>query len=285
MTIKELKRVFTSELSAIYPNTEINSLFYIVCEEYLGLNRAEIALTFNDEIEIPETIHQVINQLTEQKPIQYIIGKTEFYGLEFIVNNSVLIPRPETEELVSWIINDIKNNYPSKKTNILDIGTGSGCIAISLAANLSANHHVTALDISDKAIKIAKKNATNNNTKVRFIKDDALNLKSEIINRKFDVIVSNPPYVRNLEKAEIQDNVLKNEPHLALFVDDENPLLFYDAISKFALKNLNQNGFIYFEINQYLAKETIDLLKNKGFKNIKLKKDIFKNDRMIKATL
>lgn len=278
MTIKQIKRVFTSELSSIYPVTEIDSFFNILSEEYLGLNRVDLALKFNDNIKIPKKFHDALNDLVDQKPIQYILNKTTFYGLDFIVNIDVLIPRPETEELVDWIIND---NKSIKNLNILDIGTGSGCIAISLAKNLDKSN-VTALDISKQAIKTANKNADNNKVFIDFIEEDILNSNYQFTN-KLDVIVSNPPYVRDLEKQEINDNVLKNEPHLALFVSDENPLLFYNAIADFSLKNLKENGILYFEINQYLGKETVDLLKIKGFKNIILKKDIFNNDRMIKA--
>jgi len=278
MNIKQLRRLFNSELSHIYPKTEVESFFYILAEDILGLKKVDIALKLNDNIEIPQKFHTALNDLIDQKPIQYILEKTEFYGLDFYVNNNVLIPRPETEELVDWIINDQKNN---SNINVLDIGTGSGCIAISLAKNL-INSNVTAIDISDKALNVAKKNSLKNNVTVEFIKDNILDSKF-ISKTVFDVIVSNPPYVRNLEKVEIQDNVLNNEPHLALFVEDNNPLVFYNSIADFAMKNLPKNGVLYLEINQYLGKETINLLKNKGFKNIILKKDIYNNERMIKA--
>ena len=281
MTIKQLKRVFTSELNHLYPQTEIDSFFYILSEKILSLKRFDIALKLNEEIAIPQKFHDALNKLTQQKPIQYILGKTEFYGLNFKVNSNVLIPRPETEELVDWIIQDCTNTTQNKK--IIDIGTGSGCIAISLAKNVK-NSDVTALDVSEKALEIAKYNAQNNDVKVSFILDDILSLKSQNF-EKFDVIVSNPPYVRNLEKEEINDNVLKNEPHLALFVEDNDALIFYNAIADFALKNLTKNGQLYLEINQYLGKETVALLENKGFLKIELKQDIFKNDRMIKASL
>lgn len=285
MTIKQLKRVFNSELTNLYPQNEIDSFFYILSEEYLDLSKVDIALNFNDEIKIPKTFHLALNQLTDQKPIQYIIGKTEFYGLNFTVNSHVLIPRPETEELVDWIIKD-RNNYfsNSSKINILDIGTGSGCIAISLDKNI-INSKVYAVDISKKALETAQKNSSNNKTNVEFIEKNILNDDTQILSDKFDIIVSNPPYVRNLEKQEIQANVLKNEPHLALFVTDDNPLLFYDAICNFAIKNLTSSGVLYFEINQYLGKETTDLLHQKGFKNIELRKDVFNNDRMIRANM
>ncbi len=281
MIIKQLKRVFHSELSAIYPETEIDSFFYMLSEAYLDMKRVDIALNINEPID-DTLFHKALNGLKKQKPIQYILGKTEFYGLEFTVNENTLIPRPETEELVDWVITDAKNS--KSELQILDIGTGSGCIAISLAKNLP-NTSITAFDISKKALKIAEINSTTNGVTVDFKVQNILDAKNAIIKSKFDIIVSNPPYVRELEKKEIQANVLENEPHLALFVSDENPLLFYNAIADFALDNLTKNGFLYFEINQYLGKETISLLKNKGFKKIELRKDIFDSDRMIKCQL
>jgi release factor glutamine methyltransferase len=224
----------------------------------------------------------VLSELKKEKPIQYILGETEFYGLRFRVNENTLIPRPETEELVELIISD---NQITKNTNsltILDIGTGSGCIAISLAKNLS-NAKVSAIDVSEKALEMAKKNAEINEVNVNFILADVLKIST--LQEKYDVIVSNPPYVRNLEKHEIKPNVLEFEPHLALFVEDDDALIFYRKIAELALKNVSENGKLYFEINQYLGKETVELLENLGFKNVKLIKDIYENDRMIFATI
>lgn len=277
MTIQQLQRVFNSELSHLYPQTEVDSFYFLMMESFFQLKRVDLALQSQQEIEIPKAFHEALNKLTLQIPIQYILGKTNFYGLDFFLNNNVLIPRPETEELVDWIINDIKN----KNYSVIDIGTGSGCIAISVSKHSNAN--VTALDVSKEALEIAKKNALSNNTQIHFIEDDILKPLKDY--PKYNVIVSNPPYVRHLEKKEIEANVLENEPHLALFVEDENPLIFYDAIANFALKNLSEEGLLYFEINQYLGKETVDLLKSKGFRKIELKKDIFGNDRMIKAQI
>ena len=223
-----------------------------------------------------------IEKLKQEIPIQYIIGSTEFYGLPFYVDKNVLIPRPETEELVSLILQNTKAKNQKPKTKILDIGTGSGCIAISLAKNLSTAE-VWALDVSKKALLVAKKNAELNKVNIHFLNDDILNISVLPIN--FDIIVSNPPYVRELEKKEIKNNVLQNEPHLALFVKDENPLLFYDRIADLAKKYLTQNGQLFFEINQYPVRETFALLENKGYQNIELKKDIFEKDRMIKAVM
>ncbi len=201
--------------------------------------------------------------------------------MRFEVNENTLIPRPETEELVEWIIENQKSKDQSQKLEILDIGTGTGCIPISLKANLP-QANVSAIDVSEQALEMAKINAVSNNVEVNFIQANILEV--EDLNQHFDVIVSNPPYVRNLEKQEIKKNVLDYEPHLALFVEDTDALLFYRKIAQLALKNLSPNGLLFFEINQYLGNETVDLLENIGFKNIELKKDIYGNDRMIKCT-
>lgn len=282
MTIKQIKRNFYSELEKSYPKTEIESFFYLIMDAYYGLKRVDITLNPLKEFNIDDKFHKVLNDLTNQIPIQYILGFTEFYGMNFRVNQHVLIPRPETEELVEWIL----LNQPQKKNNnltVLDIGTGSGCIAISLAKNLP-NAQVFGLDVSKEALCTANLNSLDNQVTVNFIEDDILDSVFNIHSLdKFDVIVSNPPYVRESEKELMNNNVLENEPHLALFVNDENPLLFYNRIADFAKENLVQNGKLYFEINQYLAKETMSLLKEKGFGSIELKKDIFGKDRMIKA--
>lgn len=283
MDLITFKKYFNSELKGIYPETEIQSFFNILIEFQLKLNRIDVALQPNSKIASNNLkfLQKSLIDLKKQKPIQYIIGETEFYGLKFIVNKNVLIPRPETEELVDWIVNESKAESKKSKVKILDIGTGSGCIAVSLAKNLT-NAEVYTIDISSEAIKTAKINAKNNNVNVRFIKVDILNLDK--LPLKFDIIVSNPPYVRELEKEQMQENVLENEPHLALFVENNNALLFYDKIADLAKNNLTKNGKLYFEINQYLGKETIELLASKGFTNIELRKDIFGADRMTKAT-
>tara|TARA_B110000238_G_C16047148_1_gene404434 strand:+ start:66 stop:908 length:843 start_codon:yes stop_codon:yes gene_type:complete len=277
--------------------TEIASFFFILVEEYLNLKRIDI--TLNPDFKISDEkvllLDTALKRLKNEEPIQYIIGATEFYGFPFLVDKSTLIPRPETEELVEWILLETtksQSNQVSKSLQILDIGTGSGCIPISLAKNLPAAT-ISAVDISADALKIAIKNATLNKVKVKFIEGNILDiyalnqiLKQNLYNQvKFDIIVSNPPYVRELEKIEIQNNVLQNEPHLALFVSNENPLIFYDKIADLAKQHLSRNGILFFEINQYLGKETIKILAEKGFKNIKLRKDLFGNDRMIKATI
>ncbi len=281
MLFKSYKSIFFQELFSIYDQYELDSFFYLILEHLHNLKRIDLAMY--PEMELNESDFNkwevIVSELKKQKPIQYILGETEFYGLRFLVDENVLIPRPETEELIELIIKEqAKDKRQNAKVRILDIGTGSGCIAISLAKN-SPNAQVFALDVSEKAILIAKKNAEINNVNVIFIHKNILETVN--LEQEFDSIVSNPPYVRMLEKAEINPNVLEYEPHLALFVEDNDALLFYRKIAELAKKNLSENGSLYFEINQYLAKETVDLLENLGFKNIVLHKDIYENNRMI----
>jgi release factor glutamine methyltransferase len=283
MKIKQYKLYFMDQLASIYDEVETESFFYIILENKLHLKRIDLALDLDlefsqHEIDIWNTI---LEQLKLEIPIQYILGITSFFGLDFEVNSSVLIPRPETEELVDWIMKENLKVSESKNVKILDIGTGSGCIAISLAKNVP-NSLVFALDVSESALEMAQKNAVKNKVNVTFIQKNIL--ETADLEQQFDIIVSNPPYVRNLEKHEIHKNVLDNEPHLALFVEDTDALIFYRKIATLAIKNLSETGKLYFEINQYLGVETVDLLKDLGFKNIELKKDIYGNDRMIKAT-
>lgn len=278
MKIKDYKIRFTESLSPIYDSDEIESFFFLILEHEHQLKRVDLALDPNlefSEIELQKW-EAYCQELQKQKPIQYLLGKTQFFGLEFFVNEHTLIPRPETEELVNWIVADHQN---SKKLQILDIGTGSGCIAISLSKNLQAD--TFAFDFSYEALEVAQKNADHNQAFVHFVEFDILSDAWE--GDPFDIIVSNPPYVRELEKSQMKLNVLDYEPHLALFVPDENPLLFYEKIADFAKEHLTENGKLYFEINQYLGQETSEMLRDKGFKNVILKKDIYGNDRMILA--
>ena len=282
MKLKDLQGIFHKELDAIYGEEEVNSFFNLLIEAYYGFNRITLALEPELSItkEEQNPIFKALDDLKHEKPIQYILGETEFFGLPFKVNENVLIPRPETEELVDWVLKD-QSTKSDDKLSILDIGTGSGCIAISLAKNLP-QAKVFALDVSKGALKIAQENAKENNVTVKFI--EASILEQPTVGSQLDIIVSNPPYVRNQEKKEMKNNVLDNEPHLALFVEDENPLQFYKAITEFAVHNLKNEGVLYFEINEYLGNEMIELLSDNNFKNIELKQDIFKKDRMIKAT-
>lgn len=280
MKVRDYKNIFIQHLFFLYEKEEIESFFYLILNHLKNKSRVDLAL--NAEMEFSENELQKMdfytNELKGYKPIQYVLGSTDFFGLEFAVNPNVLIPRPETEELVGWIISENRNKPHLK---ILDIGTGSGAIAITLAKNLEAE--LTAFDISEKALATAQKNADHNRTFVHFIEFDILNDVWE--GELFDVIVSNPPYVRELEKNQIRPNVLDNEPHLALFVPDKDPLVFYRKIADFALKHLNPDGQLFFEINQYLGEATLRLLEEKGFKNSILKKDIYGNDRMILASM
>ncbi len=285
LKLKELKTNFLSSLSSLYPSEEIQSFFNILSEKYLHLSRIEIALNSEKIIskEDVEKFQKILLRLQNQEPIQYIIGETDFFGLTFKVNKHTLIPRPETEELVDWILLEQKLiTHNSQPITILDVGTGSGCIAISLAENLS-EAKVSALDISEEALKMARQNAELNKVDVEFFQTDILKTKS--LPRKYNVVVSNPPYVRELEKKQMQQNVLNYEPDSALYVKDKDPLLFYRVISKLAKDHLQPNGKLFFEINEYLAMELILLLKSEGFQNIEVKKDIFGKDRMIKCSL
>ena len=286
MILKEFKLFFNEALSAIYPKTEIDSFFFILMEEKLKLQRIDTVL--NSDLLITNKnlidLKNIVKRLQKEEPIQYIIGNTEFYGLPFLVDKNTLIPRTETEELVAWVLDEIKvlTNNKITELSILDIGTGTGCIPISLAKNLTSLN-ISAIDISPEALLIARQNAILNKVTIEFIELDILNAES--LPQEYDVIISNPPYVRELEKEEIKNNVLENEPHLALFVADENPLIFYNKIADLAKQQLSKNGMLFFEINQYLGKETVNMLVKKGFKNIQLKKDLFGNDRMIKACI
>jgi len=292
MLLKEIKNIYHNELDASYDKEEVNSFFFMLIEYYSGLERFVLAMQPNLTITKKEEqpIFEALAQLRLHRPIQYIIGTAHFMDMDFKVDENVLIPRPETEELVRWMIEKIRNTkyealLPDAQVRngnltILDIGTGSGCIAISLAKNLP-EAQVCALDISKKALEIAKQNALENEVKVEFIKKDILNF--DAFDAKFDVIVSNPPYVREQEKKAMHQNVTEHEPGLALFVSDENPLIFYEAIARFASKNLKENGSLYLEINQYLAKETQQLLRKRNFSEIELRKDMFGNFRMMKA--
>ncbi len=279
MILKSLRTFFNDELIGYYPETEVESFFNLLSEDILNMKRINISQNLYSVVsgKKHEKFQKAITRLKNYEPIQYILGNTEFYGLLFQVNPYVLIPRPETEELVGWIIDDSKDK---QDISILDIGTGSGCIAVTLAKHLPTAK-IYALDISEDALKLAKVNATNNEVEVEFIEADILDV--DLGDMQFDVIVSNPPYVRELEKEAMSANVLNHEPHLALFVKDDDALLFYRKITEISESILKPNGQLYFEINENLGERTKELLANNSFNNIELKMDIFEKDRMIKA--
>ncbi|MBC8265614.1 MAG: peptide chain release factor N(5)-glutamine methyltransferase [Flavobacteriales bacterium] len=264
---------FKAELFDVAQEGEVLSWAYITIEHLLGYNRSDCIIQANKDIasEISDKIKQIVFDLKTKKPLQYILGETEFYGLKFKVNEHTLIPRPETEELVDWILQE---DFKSA----LDIGTGSGCIPISLAKNSKAI--LSAIDVSENALKVAKENAEMNDVKINFIQQDILKVDAL---PKVDLIVSNPPYVLDTEKKLMMANVLDHEPHLALFVPNDNPLLFYKKIADLADKSLVKGGKLFFEINEQFGQETIAILSDYGFVNIELKKDINDKDRMIKA--
>ena len=284
MLLKEIKNIYHLELDPLFPKEEVDSFFYLVIDHYLGLERFVLAMQPNLVVskDNEEPLFYALSQLKQERPIQYILGKAHFCDLEFGVDENVLIPRPETEELVYWILNEVQQGTRQERLRILDIGTGSGCIAISLAKNLP-NAKVYALDISKKALQIAQQNAVDNKVDIVFLEADILSMEG--FKDKFDVIVSNPPYVRELEKKEMKNNVLEHEPGLALFVSDGDPLIFYKKITLFALNHLKTSGMLFIEINQYLGEEMKQLLEAGNFSEIELRKDMFGNNRMLKAVL
>jgi release factor glutamine methyltransferase len=280
LTVSTLKHTIQEELKGVYPVEEIHNFFVLLSEAYLNMSRLDIVMNSNTEIsaEINNQFYIAFKRLKAFEPIQYIIGETEFFDLTFKVTPDVLIPRPETEGLVRWIIQD----QAKPNLDVLDLCTGSGCIAISLYKYLN-NASVSALDVSTGALATAKENADLNKANIHFLLKDIL--KAKTLPQQYDVMVSNPPYVRNLEKELMSNNVLEHEPHLALFVGDDNPLIFYSKIINLSKTYLKPNGTLYLEINEYLGDATKALLNSDSFLNIELKKDIFGKDRMLKATL
>ena len=281
MTIKDLHHYSLSSLTSQYPEKEAKNLTYMALSNIFNLSRYQIHLNFDKTVDEDQyaKIKNIVDELKQYKPIQYIFKETEFYNCRINVSEDVLIPRPETEELVDWIIQDQNNN----EIEILDIGTGSGCISIALAKNLSLSK-VTAFDISPDAIDIAKSNAVTNNVEIKFQEVDLFNIQNKLQVYKFDIIVSNPPYVRECEKKMMQSNVLNWEPEISLFVPDDNPMLFYNTIIPFAATSLKSKGLIYLEINENYPEEVKEVLMNNDFSTIEIRKDISGKFRMIKAS-
>jgi len=278
-TIKDIRFYLAKELEEIYHETEISALANIIIKTVIGTSKLH-QLYMTDKPVTRGQVKRVIDickELKTGKPIQYILGETNFYDCIIRVNNATLIPRSETEELVELIIRENDGFHG----NIIDIGTGSGCIAIALAANL-AGAVITGIDISDEAIRIAQENALLNNVAVSFVKNDIFNFDYEIVS-KAEIIVSNPPYVRNSEKQFISKNVLDFEPHMALFVTDSDPLEYYHAILKLADKILVPAGRLYFEINEAMGKSMVQLLESSGYSKVKITADINGKERIIKG--
>lgn len=283
MKLSQILSLFQEDLKRLYSKSEIENIFFILAEKTLNQDLFTIRATLNEE-QPEEALHFFfflfkLSELKAGKPIQYVVGETEFFKMKFFVNENVLIPRPETEELVEWIISDHKTSH--EVLNILDIGTGSGCIAISLRKYLNAE--VYGLDLEDRALDLAKINARYCKQEVTFLQSDILRDDLDDV-PNWDIIVSNPPYIRELEKGAMHTNVIDYEPENALFVLDDNPLLFYERICSIAKQKLREGGMVYVEINQSLAMET-EALFNKKFRKVDLRKDISGNWRMLKAAL
>ena len=269
-----------NQLVDIYTRSEIRIFSTLILKDVCNLSFTDIIVCKFNELSDKEKqkIVSIVKRLKKKEPLQYILGKTEFYGLDFKVTPAVLIPRPETEELVEWILSDIKKINP----HVLDIGTGSGCIAIAIAKHLQYAT-VEGWDISEEALEIAKENGKVNGVSIRFLNVDVL--KEQSFEKQYDIIVSNPPYIKESEKEIMEENVLSFEPHEALFVPNEEPLIFYNRIADIAKKHLTDGGMLYFEINQAKGDEVAQLLKEKGFIDIELKKDISGNNRIVRGKI
>ncbi len=270
---------FKNELASFYDKSELESMLYILFQHYFGVSKTDVVINKDRKLSESDLLLVIyaVKDLKKYKPLAYIIGEWEFFGFSFFVNKHVLIPRPETEELVQLIINDYDNHPPN---NILDIGSGSGCIALSLKHHFK-NTTVTAWDVSEEALKVIGKNAKNLQLAIELQKVDALS--NPDVNVKYDVIVSNPPYIMNKEQTQMHSNVLDYEPHLALFVPNENPLLFYDKIADIAVKHLTKNGSLYVEINEQFGEDVALLFNKKGFNKVEIIKDINGKNRMVRA--
>lgn len=282
LTVDSVVSLFHKELENYYSKDEIGSFLVLIFRYFLGFSGIDLIVKKHIEVDkaLKDQLDEILSDLQKAKPIQYILGSTEFYGLTFKVNEDVLIPRPETEELVYWIIKEHKNKNEIK---ILDVGTGSGCIAVSLKKMLPFSK-VTAIDISGKALNMAKTNAVNNKVEIDFMQMDILTGAISHINDNFDIIVSNPPYVLDSEKESMHKNILEYEPYIALFAGVD-PIIFYKSIADLALTKLKKNGKLYFEINENMAPLIVQMLDDKRFLNIQLKKDLNSKDRMICCSL
>ena len=277
MSVSTIVQLFRQELSSMYPKGEVESFIALAFEDVLEYSRVEVIMNTHEVIPFQyiERFFGILESLRKFQPIQYILGKTVFYGLPIQVNSHVLIPRPETEELVHWILKDKWD----EGITVLDLGTGSGCIALALKDHLK-KAVVHGADISIEALNVAKRNAVENGLPVDFFQFDIISQES-LGFMKYDIMVSNPPYVRMSEKEWMQKNVLNHEPHPAIFVDEEEPLIFYRKIVDLAQGHLKKRGKIFFEINEAYGPDVVQLLEDRGYEEVTLKKDYNGKDRMV----
>ena len=283
MTTGKVHNDFVNSLKSIYDEREANNIADWVFENVTGSNKLE--RRFNKHVELKENefleLQNYLQHLLAHKPVQYVLKEAWFFKKKFYVDENVLIPRPETEELVEWIVSDLKTQVGSEPTNIIDIGTGSGCIAISLKREVQ-NASITAIDLSKKALEVAEKNSSALNAVVHFLNLDFLNEEEWKTLKKFDIIVSNPPYIPLKEKESLAKNVTAHEPSLALFVENNDPYIFYKKISDFAKRHLNERGKIYVEVHENYAEDVRNIFEKAGFTS-QIKKDVYGKERMVKA--
>ena len=276
--VKDIRTFLSNSLGAHFPETELRAFHRLIVDHFCGYSPAQTLLYAEEELEenIVVSIKGCITQLSDGRPIQYILGYAWFYGHQFIVKSGILIPRPETEELVEWILKE-----STQANDILDVGTGSGCIAISLA--LRSQAQITAIDLSTEALAQAQENAQHLKAEVKFILTDLFDVHQIGLLGTFDLIVSNPPYVLDSDKKNMEIHILDHEPHEAMFVPDHDALKYYEALAELAFQKLNPGGELYLEIHEEKGIQVVQMLELKGFKSIVLKKDFQGKDRMVKA--
>jgi release factor glutamine methyltransferase len=285
MTIQVAYQQLMVQLYEIYDDREAANIADMVIEAVSGQRKIDRIMNKDLPLTKPQEgrLTTYTEQLLQHKPVQYILNEAWFANMKLYVDENVLIPRPETEELVDWIVKDIRAQpRRADKFCMLDIGTGSGCIPITIKKQLPA-HLVTAIDVSEEALYVARKNAADQQVQVAFLQLDFLNNRDREQLEKFDIIISNPPYIKQSEEGSMAGNVLRYEPLLALFVPDENALIFYEAIARFGKDHLAQKGSIYVEINEALGQQVIELFKQHGFAEVEIRKDLQGKDRMVKA--
>ena len=282
MTIADIEKIYLEQMPGFYDHDEIKAIACLAVQHVCHISKSYYQLHKNTDLLLAQeaSLIRILDELRFGKPLQHVLGEADFYGLRFKVNSSVLVPRPETEELVEWILTSVRSAGICS-SRILDIGTGSGCIPISLKKNMPSAE-IFAMDISEEALKVAQENCVLNQVEINLLRGDILDADFGIEAQQFDIIVSNPPYIMQSEKEHMHPNVLQHDPHEALFVPNENPLVFYKSIVQFSLEHLSAGGYLFLEINENLGPETTAMLETKGFKT-ELKQDLQRKDRMIKA--